>query len=1290
MDSMKAFLPIFGRALLFFAAVSGLRAVQIPLQRYSVDDGLPQSTIFSALQDRQGYMWFGTQNGLCRFNGFEFTAYSYEKDRVSEGRIYGLYEDREGHIWAGAQADGLFRFDGKGWKQFTTQDGLPSNAFRGFFPLPGGDFVASMAGGLVYRDGERFAAYQFPLELQDRTILNLAVDSNRHAWFNTPDEGILKYDGKSLQKIIGVQDLPKALILRILPDSKGRVWIATNGQGLWVWDGQRTEPVKVAGPSPLDAYVLALYEDREGNVWVGTLAGLSQYSERGWVHLTERDGLPNNAVQVIRQDREGNIWIGTGGGLAKLTSLKFRSFTAREGLPDNLVWGVHQDADGRILMGLNRGGLMEFDGRQWRKMETLPVLDNAAIRAIFLDSRGRLWVGHAGGIAVRTGGRWADSSQELGGARPAVFSILEDRGGRIWFSTGAGVLVYDGSSWKQIRKKDGLPGNETHCLFRDREGRIWVGTSSGAGVWDGTSWKAFSVRDGLSHNYIMGITQDEQGHFWFATFGGGICHWDGRKWQVFDARKGLANNYCYFVIPDRDFVYVGTNKGLSRFDGRQFKIYTARDGLPASEMNQGAAFRDRDGYFWFGTCGGVVQFDPRLDRPNPVAPPVFISRVDVFDNPAGLGQPLQFRHFQNFLRFDFFGISLTSPQGVRYRYRLEGVDENWVETSLRSVSYVKLPPGDYTFAVNACNAESVWNRNPAVLSFTILPPFWATWWFRVALLTSLVLALVAYRWYETRSIRERNLMLKQLVQARTRELEAKTQELQESNQRLEELDKLKTNFLSTVSHELRTPLTSIRAFSEILLDNPREAEENRTRFVKIINDESERLTRLIEDLLDLSRIQSGKQKWVMRPLRFADVAESSMESIIGLATEKNLRVRTHLPSDLPVIVGDFDKLLQVVTNLLSNAIKFTPEGGEIVLSAEARQEEGKTGVYCTVADTGEGIPEDQLEAIFQKFYQVDSTATRTKGGTGLGLAICREIILHHHGRIWVESELGKGSRFHFFLPLETGAAGEEGRVAVSPSGAPYPKILVVDDEPNIREFIRYELQKVGYRVLEASSGEDALAIAREEHPAVVLLDVLLPGIDGFEVIHRLKEDPETHDIEVVIVSIMDDKERGFQLGAYDYYCKPLDKERLLQTVSQLMKKLSKGRSGGILIVDDDPSIVELLETLLTAEGYVTYKAYDGKLALRLAGEFVPDLILMDIKMPGMDGYEVIKRLKEEERTRHIPVIVLTASDMGRSRTKSLLLGAADYFQKPFPREEFMEGLKRVLKSASLSREEESE
>lgn len=853
---------LLGAACTAWAAL--LAAMQVPLRSYTVDDGLPQSSIFSALQDRTGYLWFGTQNGVCRYNGIEFTVFTKEKDGATEARVLGLNEDGQGNIWASTDTEGLYRYDGKSWRQFTTKDGLSSDhTSGGFMPLGNGAFLIGLANGAAVWDGNSFKPYQHYDEFVKRKAQGFGVDRTGNLWFFSPDEGVMRFDGNVFTRMISKDLFSNAPVLGVMPDSKGRVWVVQAGRGLLMWDGTALHAFR-AGQGPVSDNVISFFEDSNGYVWVGTTEGVSGFSGRGWISLTERDGLPNNVVLVIRQDREGNLWFGTAGGLAKLASLKFRSYTAREGLPNNTVWAIHEDEDHRILLGLSEGGIMAFDGRLWTPMPALPVMDTIAIRAFLRDSRGRLWVGTSRGAAVRRNGKWSDAWAGSGFPPVSVVAILEDPGGRIWFATPEGLAYLDGTRWGRFTDKDGLPGPEIRCLHLDREGRVWAGTTAGAAVWNGRSWKVYTTADGLADNNVMSMAQDLQGVFWFGTYGGGLTRWDGSAWRSYTQRDGLSNNFCYFVLPDRGFIYVGTNKGLNRFDGTHFKIFSARDGMASTEMDQGADFRDREGNLWFGTVGGVTRFDPTLDRPNPVPPPVIIAGLKLFDRAVPMDRAFRFRHDQNFLKFDYYAIAFTSPEKVMYRYRLEGVDADWVQTSSRSIAYPYLPPGSYTFRVQACSEPEAWSPSAATLSFVIDPPYWATLWFRMILILGAAALLVGIRGMETRAIRARARLLERMVQERTRELEEKTRQLEVINVQLQELDKLKTNFLSTVSHELRTPLTSIRAFSEILLDHPEEGAGQRRRFLKIIHEESERLTRLIEDLLDLSRIQSGRQRWTMR------------------------------------------------------------------------------------------------------------------------------------------------------------------------------------------------------------------------------------------------------------------------------------------------------------------------------------------------------------------------------------------------------------------------------------------
>jgi DNA-binding response OmpR family regulator len=492
------------------------------------------------------------------------------------------------------------------------------------------------------------------------------------------------------------------------------------------------------------------------------------------------------------------------------------------------------------------------------------------------------------------------------------------------------------------------------------------------------------------------------------------------------------------------------------------------------------------------------------------------------------------------------------------------------------------------------------------------------------------------------------------------------EEVQAANVKLKELDKLKDSFLSTVSHELRTPLTSIKSFAEILLTYD-EDKATQKEFLTIINQESDRLTKLINDFLDLSKIEAGRIQWDNKEQYMNPIVQNAINITQALAKEAKLTVEFNAQEGLPAVSIDRDRLVQVVTNLLSNSIKFTREGGKITVNIKeiksgATDEKGGW-LVVSVADNGIGIAPENFEAVFEKFKQVGDTLTNKPKGTGLGLPICKEIIEHYGGKIWVESELGKGRVFSFSLPA--GASAE-----VKP---PLPElkekpvepvqkgklILVVDDEENIRHFLNHELTKKGYNVIAAANGKEALRLARERRPDLITLDIQMPDISGFDVTTLLKNDERTKDIPVLIVSVMGEKGKADGIGANDYMAKPFNNEELVTRINRLLV----GTKKTVLIVDDDKNLVESVKYRLEHRGYTVRVAYDGQQALEMLKTSFPDLIILDILMPNMDGNQVMKTLKAKPELSCIPVVLMTGIDIDGGKVTALLAGAADYIQK---------------------------
>ena len=495
----------------------------------------------------------------------------------------------------------------------------------------------------------------------------------------------------------------------------------------------------------------------------------------------------------------------------------------------------------------------------------------------------------------------------------------------------------------------------------------------------------------------------------------------------------------------------------------------------------------------------------------------------------------------------------------------------------------------------------------------------------------------------------------------------RTRQLQEAYEDLKKLDTMKDAFLSSVSHELRTPLTSIRSFSEILLRYDEVDPQDRQEFLEIINTEAERLTRLINDLLDLSRIESGRMVWHDDLMSLAEVIRETVRAQQCALQEKSLRLTLDIPDDLPFVFADRDRIQQVITNLLGNAIKFSFDGGEIRIRTEPfqgkRSREASEWIRVSVSDQGIGVEEKDRELIFDKFRQgLNDHLTEKPKGTGLGLPICKEIVAYYEGNLWVEGRKGEGSSFFFPLPAVPASVSQtEGGEAVEDlaEGNGKKTILLVDDNHNMRKLLRYQFQRRGHKVLEAASGSEALEMVHRTHVDLITLDLMMPTMSGYDLLGMLTDDPMTKDTPILIISVVEDKEKGILLGASDYLIKPFREGELVQKIQALLGEEKRS----VLVVDDDPAVSESLRLQLEDRGFVVEVAQDGDEAIGRLETRVPDLVILDVIMPGKNGYEVLRWIRNDPKTSNLPVIILSAHPLVGEHEELLHLGVDAHFEK---------------------------
>ena len=467
---------------------------------------------------------------------------------------------------------------------------------------------------------------------------------------------------------------------------------------------------------------------------------------------------------------------------------------------------------------------------------------------------------------------------------------------------------------------------------------------------------------------------------------------------------------------------------------------------------------------------------------------------------------------------------------------------------------------------------------------------------------------------------------------------------------------MKNEFVSTVSHELRTPLTSIKGYVDLILDGSAgEINETQQEFLGIVKENSDRLVELINEMLDISRIESGRVHLRVEPLDIAESIEGAVDTFRAVLTQTGRTIENRVPDNLPLVVADRDRVGQVLINLISNAIKYSPGGGEVSIAAAHSGDL----VTVSVSDQGLGVSREDQKRLFTKFYRVDTAMTREIGGTGLGLSICKTIIELLGGEIGCKSKPGQGSTFWFSLPVASSelvrTPSLEGPDEVGGT------VLVIDRDPEVADLIETYLRRRGYEVVKAHNADEALAVALKVRPRAITLDVILDEGDGFDLLHRLKERSETKDIPVVVLSIVCDEGRSCRMGAANYLEKPIDQTRLLKMIDDIVGSIS---SPVALVVDDDRDTVKALSEMLRKKGFAVVAAFDGSEAVAALAQRVPDIIVTDLKMPKMDGYELIQRVKTTPEWADVPIVVMTAHRIDRDRIDILEL-AAHQMHKPF-------------------------
>ena len=1219
-------------------------------------------------QDDFGFLWFGTGTGLTKFDGYQalpFRNDPSDSSTISDNTITAIIEDFDHNLWIGT-INGLNRLNPATGKcvRYKNSAAHPQSLNDNYITAllldqAGVLWIGTQHGGLNEAvlttdqnpDSLKFIHHQF-----DSTDVN-SLSSN-YIRFITDD----KVNGKNILVIgtdrgLNIYNRASRSFTRYLTDAGNPSGLMNND--LW-----------------------SVYEDKAGDFWLGTGGGwLSRmnYSNQGQISYSHYNLGQNTKVFSITEDKEDNLWLAT--GFHGLYRFNKKDETLKQYMNENLNIRNQNDiypttcfADRNGILWIGTWPyLYKNDPRrkQFKFAEIAPPPPLWQVEMTFAYEKNSdfIWIGaQAQGILkfnINSGaiGLFAsDSTRKRHLSSVWVTDLIEDRGGAVWISTFKGLNRYDHTQDRFYQyywdpdKPDGeqkLISNYIYCLYEDRNRNIWIGSARGLTRLDpsrrkfrhylnqaesinrighyigdiledsrGEFWIGckglfrFDPQDGICQRYyhnlkdstgtidavVLSIYEDSKGNIWVATSDGLYRLGSDQSFTRFMEEDGLSSNYVTDLIEDeKGILWISTYKKLTSYDplSNHFRIYdTVRDGF-------GKIYQGKNGQLYFCQPNGLLMFHPDQIIDNSDPPSVWITDFSVFNKPVYFNQPLPalkeitLSYEQNFFSLNFVALNYTEPQKNKYVYILEGVDPDWVQSGTkRSASYTNVIPGEYIFKVRAANNDGVWNNTGSSIRIIITPPWWRTTWAYLSYLILIIILILILRHYDLKRQRMKHELALE----------------HEHAQKLQEIDHLKSRFFANISHEFRTPLTLILGpVEQMLSGNFRGNLQNQ---YQMILRNGRRLLRLINQLLDLSKLESGGMTLRAREENVVQLVRLYVQAFESLAKRKGIRLRFEAEQDNISAFVDRDKLEKILNNLLSNAFKFTEEGGEVAVSVtplpsasplinKGGIKGGSEGhIQISVSDTGTGIPADRLDKIFDRFYQVDHSQKRAPAsadekrsgsstfknnlyltgqeGTGIGLALTKELVELHHGKIVVQSEVGKGSVFTILLPLGKAHLREEEilydnlpavaattmeaddaihyseplRIRPGKPTLKMPILLIVEDNSDMRTYMRGYLDR-HYRIVEAGDGLSGWNEAIKNIPDLIISDVMMPGMDGLELCARLKRDERTSHIPVVLLTARvepTDKIEGLETGADEYLAKPFVAGELLVRIDNLIRQ----------------------------------------------------------------------------------------------------------------------------------------
>ncbi len=1131
-------------AMLLLTAMAALAQPDYRQRQLTMDDGLPSNSVRNIVQDTRGFLWIGTEKGLCRYDGVALLTYRIDDsgvDQLVTSLLLGTHDD----LYV-ATAQGVYNFSFRTEQFRKLPFELTAPVTHITTDREGNLWVATQGQGVLsyVEDDEEPQFYAFD-EIGGR-VSHVYVDADNQLWALTTQTGSSLWrlnKGRKVFEPVSVQSDQPYGTLSMLQDGDGNRWIGTWEHGLMLLhDNGQLEPM----PAPTTGHCLhirTLSELQQGQLLVGCDDGLWLFDIR---QRTYSLYVPQRFVHAVTRDREGGLWVGTNyGGLTYISPIAHRF----DATPGGITSRFCEDRRGRIWVASDNVGILCYlKGQRQESFLGQQQLQNLNIHALCMDGDD-LWIGtFSDGVYVLSTTTGQLRHYTTGTDVHTLYddnsyAIFRDRQGRMWVGTQQGLCRYDRSSGRFDRIA--TLGAVAIDMCEDQGGRLWVATQ-GAGLYrydrDGQMEQYQhngKQENTLSDNLVNSVITSNDGTIWAGTQGG-LCRYDDQIDDFRRVRLDVPKQAVAAIVEDQNALWISGDCGILKYTPDQgVQRFTRQDGLVSEQFQPNACLKASDGRIYFGTISGFNSFFPYQIKVNQLKPMVYITQLEFNNNPVEVGNwhlpvslpytdQLDIYYNDRVFSLSFASLSYCSPEKNIYAYMLEGFDNDWNYVGHgQKATYTNLSAGTYTFRVRATNNDGIWCDGEARLKVVVHPPFWWNIYakiFYVLLALGLVWLIVYLRLSQNERRHRREM---------TQLSEAKEQEMRDA----------RMEFFTMIAHEIRTPVSLIIGPLEQLKNKFREWQEAPELMSSLdtIDRNAHRLLELVNQLLDFRKVEQNQQEMNFVPQNVGELLTSVAASFAPALKLRGRKLTTHLPKEHVTAVLDREAITKVVSNLLSNANKYAKSHIELSLSMLADGQH----LNIAVADDGPGISKKDLPNVFQPFYQ----GQNNKPGTGIGLSIVKSVVDLHHGRISIDSELGQGTTFNIVLPLTQEMAAEntapkpedtaaETPAAVAEAPLEKPTMLIVDDNEEMLTFLVTTFMD-SYEVIPARDGTEALKLLEESlvvkdgrQPTstiqLIISDWMMEQMDGPELCSRMRQNPATSHIPFVLLTAKTDSQSKVQ------------------------------------------------------------------------------------------------------------------------------------------------------------------